>query len=298
MTVDWSQYDAQHLTALVETPKKKLYAHQTTALEKVRAGFDESERGKLVMASGTGKTFTSLRIAEEHAGPGKAVLFLAPSLKPRRSKIDIVQAIGRVMRKPKGKEMGYIILPIAVTAGQDASTALNENTDYDVVWDVLQALRSHDERFNAYINRIALLSDEPGTDPDGPIDIINANPPVDADETEGDTEDENAGVQSALFTFEEWSGAIYTKIVKKVGTRTCWEDWARTSPTSPLDTPFAFTVFATGTPVLPRSLTGSSLGCEPISTTASPQTTPSPCCRNTSSHARSSRRSLAPTPSL
>ena len=74
--------------------------------------------------------------------------------------------------------------------------------------------------------------------------------------------------------------------------------WARPSPTSPLDTPFAFTVFATGTPVSPRSLTGSSLGCEPISTTASPQTTPSPCCRNTSSHARSSRRSLAPTPSL
>ena len=50
--------------------------------------------------------------------------------------------------------------------------------------------------------------------------------------------------------------------------------------------------------VAPRSLTGSSLGCEPISTTASPQTTPSPCCRNTSSHARSSRRSLASTPSL
>ena len=139
-----------------------------------------------------------------------AVMFL----KPRRSNIDIVQAIGRVMRKPKGKEMGYIILPIAVTAGQDASTALDQNTDYDVVWDVLQALRSHDERFNAYINRIALLSDEPGTDPDGPIDIINANPPVDADETEGDAEDENAGVQSALFTFEEWSGAIYAKIVK------------------------------------------------------------------------------------
>ena len=188
------------------------------------------------MACGTGKTFISLRIAEEHAGPGKAVLFLAPSLKPRRSKIDIVQAVGRVMRKPKGKEMAYIILPIAVPAGQDASMALNQNTDYDVVWDVLQALRSHDERFNAYINRIALLSDEPGTDPDGPIDIINANPPVDADETEGDTEDENAGVQSALFTFEERSGAIYTKIVKKVGTRAYWEDWARTSPTSPLDT--------------------------------------------------------------
>ena len=81
-----------------------------------------------------------------------AVMFL----KPRRSKIDIVQAVGRVMRKPPGKEIGYIILPIAIPAGQDPATALNKNKDYDVVWDVLQALRSHDERFNAYINRIAL----------------------------------------------------------------------------------------------------------------------------------------------
>ena len=152
-----------------------------------------------------------------------AIMFL----KPRRSKIDIVQAVGRVMRKPPGKEMGYIILPIAIPAGQEPAAALNKNKDYDVVWDVLQALRSHDERFNAYINRIALLSDEPGDDPDGPIDVIDANPPP-PDEDDSDTADEkdDLGVQSALFTFEEWSAAIYTKIVKKVGTRTYWEDWA------------------------------------------------------------------------
>ena len=131
------------------------------------------------------------------------------------------------MRKPPGKEMGYIILPIAIPAGQEPAAALNKNKDYDVVWDVLQALRSHDERFNAYINRIALLSDEPGDDPDGPIDVIDANPPP-PDEDDSDTADEkdDLGVQSALFTFEEWSAAIYTKIVKKVGTRTYWEDWA------------------------------------------------------------------------
>ena len=147
-----------------------------------------------------------------------AVIFL----KPRRSKIDIVQAVGRVMRKPVGKEIGYIILPVAIPAGQDPATALDKNKDYDVVWDVLQALRSHDERFNAYINRIALLSDEPGDDPDGPIEIIDANPPEPGDETE----DGGAPIQGKLFTFEEWMGAIYTKIVKKVGTRTYWEDWA------------------------------------------------------------------------
>jgi predicted helicase len=149
-----------------------------------------------------------------------AVMFL----KPRRSKIDIVQAVGRVMRKPPGKEIGYIILPIAIPAGRDPAAALDRNDDYDVVWDVLQALRSHDERFNAYINRIALRSEEPGDDPDAPIEIIDATPPQADDESEGEVDAE--ALQGRLFTHEDWVGAIYTKIVAKVGTRTYWEDWA------------------------------------------------------------------------
>ena len=97
-----------------------------------------------------------------------AVMFLTP----RRSKIDIVQAVGRVMRKPPGKQLGYVILPIAITAGLDPATALDKNTDYDAVWEVLQALRAHDERFNAYINRIALGSTKPGTGPDDKVQVI------------------------------------------------------------------------------------------------------------------------------
>lgn len=154
-----------------------------------------------------------------------AVMFL----KPRRSKIDIVQAVGRVMRKPPGKSVGYIILPIAVPAGHDAAAALDKNKDYDVVWDVLQALRSHDERFNAYINRIALLSEEPGNDPDGPIEIIDATPPDDRDAedpAEPGATDPALNYQDRLFAFQDWSDAIYTKLVKKVGSRTYWEDWA------------------------------------------------------------------------
>lgn len=154
-----------------------------------------------------------------------AVMFL----KPRRSKIDIVQAVGRAMRKPPGKSIGYIILPIAVPAGQEPSTALNSNPDYDVVWDILQALRSHDERFNAYVNRIALRSEEPAADPDGPIAVIDGTPTElrdpDADGTVEPDEGESF-IQPELFDFQEWTGAIYSKIVKKVGTRTYWEDWA------------------------------------------------------------------------
>ena len=144
-----------------------------------------------------------------------AVMFLTP----RRSKIDIVQAVGRVMRKPSGKQLGYVILPIAITAGLDPGTALDKNTDYDAVWEVLQALRAHDERFNAYINRIALGSTKPGSGPDDPIQVIA----VDLDNPDGT----GTAVQGQMFGYEEWTGAIYTKIVQKVGSRTYWEDWAR-----------------------------------------------------------------------
>jgi predicted helicase len=143
-----------------------------------------------------------------------AVMFLTP----RRSKIDIVQAVGRVMRKPPGKHLGYVILPIAITAGLDPATALDKNTDYDAVWEVLQALRAHDERFNAYINRIALGSTKPGTGPDDKVQVI----PVDIVGPDGGPD-----VQGRLFEYEEWTNAIYTKIVQKVGSRTYWEDWAR-----------------------------------------------------------------------
>ncbi len=144
-----------------------------------------------------------------------AVMFLTP----RRSKIDIVQAVGRVMRKPPGKQLGYVILPIAITAGLDPMTALDQNRDYDAVWEVLQALRAHDERFNAYINRIALGSTKAGAGPDDPIKVI----PVDLEGGDGPQD----AIQSRLFEYEEWTSAIYTKIVQKVGSRTYWEDWAK-----------------------------------------------------------------------
>ncbi len=142
-----------------------------------------------------------------------AVMFLTP----RRSKIDIVQAVGRVMRKPPGKQLGYVILPVAITAGLDPATALDKNRDYDAVWEVLQALRAHDERFNAYVNRIALSSDR-YVDPDDPIQVIAVDPMA-AEATDA--------AQGRLFEYEAWTSAIYTKIVQKVGTRTYWEDWAR-----------------------------------------------------------------------
>ncbi len=80
MTVDWSSYNVANPSGLLATDRHVLRDHQQIAVEKVRAGFEAADRGKLIMACGTGKTFTALRIAEEHAGAGRSVLFLAPSI--------------------------------------------------------------------------------------------------------------------------------------------------------------------------------------------------------------------------
>ena len=76
--IDWGQY--QPKAAPVLKPRKQLREHQQSALAAVEQGLAQAERGKLIMACGTGKTFTALKIAERVAGAGGRVLFLVPSL--------------------------------------------------------------------------------------------------------------------------------------------------------------------------------------------------------------------------
>ncbi|MCC5845512.1 MAG: DEAD/DEAH box helicase family protein [Verrucomicrobia bacterium] len=76
--IDWSRF--QPGAPPVLKAKKTLRPHQTSAKNAVLRGLKTADRGKLIMACGTGKTFTSLKIAEELAGPGKRVVFLVPSL--------------------------------------------------------------------------------------------------------------------------------------------------------------------------------------------------------------------------
>ena len=77
-------------------------------------------------------------------------------MSPRNSQVDVVQAVGRAMRKADGKQYGYIVLPVAVPAGTDPDLALNDNERFAAVWSVLRALRSHDDRLDAEINKIDL----------------------------------------------------------------------------------------------------------------------------------------------
>ena len=78
--VDWDSFDWAKPDVLPVTDKKRLRPHQVTAIEDVCRGLDAADRGKLIMACGTGKTFTSLRLAERLAGAGGSVLFLVPSI--------------------------------------------------------------------------------------------------------------------------------------------------------------------------------------------------------------------------
>lgn len=155
---------------------------------------------------------------------------------PRNSMVDVVQSVGRVMRKSAGKDYGYIILPVAVPPNVSPSEALNDNQRFKVVWQILNALRAHDDRFNAKVNSIALNG--ANAQDELPIDVNHVSGDKEksdkeklggADNTKSPQAFDDATAmtqQIALFSLEQWQEAIYTKLVDKVGTRTYWEDWA------------------------------------------------------------------------
>ena len=92
-------------------------------------------------------------------------------LNPRKSRVDVVQSVGRVMRKSEGKRYGYVILPVAIPAGVEYHTALDNNKTFAVVWQVLNALRSHDESFGAEINSLILDKNTENTSPTPRISV-------------------------------------------------------------------------------------------------------------------------------
>lgn len=149
-----------------------------------------------------------------------AVIFL----EPRNSMVDVIQAVGRVMRRdPTGrKKLGYVILPIGIPAGISPEEALADNQVYRVVWQVLNALRSHDERLNAVVNQLELNHERPTM-----VDVQPGGMGVPQTLDTGASALDEATRQLTLgFPFGEVSEAIYAQLVKKVGTRHYWEDWA------------------------------------------------------------------------
>lgn len=76
-------------------------------------------------------------------------------LSPKKNPIDIVQAVGRVLRKHRTKtEGGFVFLPVFVRDGQDEETAIAES-DWSGVYEVLQAMREQDEPLAAALRKYA-----------------------------------------------------------------------------------------------------------------------------------------------
>ena len=148
-----------------------------------------------------------------------AVLFL----QPRKSIVDVVQAVGRVMRRSEGKDFGYVILPVGVPAGVAPEVALRDNKTYQVVWQVLQALRSHDERLAAEINKIGLNGTSSTISFIG-VGLDGGDRPDEPGVTT--TAEDLDTAQLAFPDLGEWRDALYARIVEKVGDRRYMEHWA------------------------------------------------------------------------
>ena len=166
-----------------------------------------------------------------------AVLFLTP----RSSQVDVVQSVGRVMRNAPGKKRGYVILPVVIPAGIEPDKALEKNENYKVVWQVLNALRAHDDRFDAMINKmefdgaakdkievVSVVSQVLAKQKQKPTKVKKASGK--GEKTIGNRDNGSFNGETQLeieFEIGEIERALTAKIVKKCGNRTHWEDWAK-----------------------------------------------------------------------
>lgn len=149
-----------------------------------------------------------------------AVMFLSA----RNSQVDVVQSVGRVMRRAEGKKYGYIIIPVVIPSDIKPEDALDNNEKFKVVWTVLNALRAHDDRFNATVNKIELNKKK-----DGGGQIFVGTSDTGKSTNNGTTEKTLSEqiVKQLILQFGELQGAVYAKMVQKVGSRKYWEQWAK-----------------------------------------------------------------------
>ncbi|WP_299477051.1 type ISP restriction/modification enzyme [uncultured Roseibium sp.] len=170
-----------------------------------------------------------------------AIMFMHP----RKSQIDVVQSVGRVMRRAKDKKLGYVILPVAIPPNTKPEDALNDNERYAVVWQILNALRAHDERLDARINQAKI-----GEDISDKVELVRISSETELKDLTAVVDDfatsktkaeskgaaigsdapEQRGSEEVVqgeFVFDEFTRAIMAKIVEKCGTREYWDTWAK-----------------------------------------------------------------------
>ena len=188
----------------------------TPAAERVRC-LHRLEQDRLTAGDSAGdaaptcQIITNARVLSEGVNVPSldAVLFLDP----RSSQIDITQQVGRVMRRAPGKDKGYIVIPVVVPQDADPREQL-EASDWSTVWQVVKALRSHDERLNYYINQPDAWAQN------APFSVRTAR----LGEPEGDP-DELQETYRQLHL--ELSREIASKVVEICGDRQTYPTWGR-----------------------------------------------------------------------
>ncbi len=224
--------------------------HLNTQVRHVDGSYNASSREKMLnwlkadAGDNTCRILTNAKVLSE--GVDVPALDAIMSMHPRKSQIDVVQSVGRVMRRAEGKKLGYVILPVAIPPNTKPEDALNDNERYKVVWQILNALRAHDERLDARINQAEL-----GEDISDQVELISISSESELRELTAVVDDfdtnktsrgkpgseigkegpaprrtDDADTQQA-FVFDEFTRAIMAKIVEKCGTREYWDKWAK-----------------------------------------------------------------------
>ncbi|MGL2335979.1 type ISP restriction/modification enzyme [Helicobacter pylori] len=144
----------------------------------------------------------------------------------RSAMVDIIQAVGRVMRKAKNKKRGYIILPIALKESeiQNLDEAV-KNTNFQNIWKVLKALRSHDSSLvdeATFREKIKIFGSDDASNPDDEEGLQK-------DKTEQSPNDPKQA-QKTLFDailLQDLANAVYNVMPTKLGDRNYWENFAK-----------------------------------------------------------------------
>ncbi|GAA8007642.1 hypothetical protein HpMS64_09840 [Helicobacter pylori] len=142
--------------------------------------------------------------------------------------VDIIQAVGRVMRKAKRKQRGYIILPIALEESeiQNLDEAVN-NTNFKNIWKVLKALRSHDPSLvdeATFKEKIKIFGSDDETNQD---DEEACDERLKKDKTE---QQDPKQAQKTLFDailLQDLADAVYNVMPTKLGDRNYWENFTK-----------------------------------------------------------------------
>ncbi|WP_020594591.1 DEAD/DEAH box helicase [Spirosoma panaciterrae] len=225
-------YNTASVPYISELPDEKKHQMQSVASRHIDGTMDATQRNELLAwlkaepEENECRILTNVRCLSEGVDVPSldAVLFLSA----RNSQVDVVQSVGRVMRKSPGKKYGYIIIPIVVPADVEADKALDDNERYKVVWTVLNALRAHDDRFNATVNKIELNKNKPEQILVGrpEFSFDERGNPIYPDDIDNGASAKNISEQLTL-QFQELQTVVFARMVKKVGDRRYWEQWAK-----------------------------------------------------------------------